>query len=919
MKLLAGGFVGLFILLFVMSPKPASAQEATPNIWEGTTTITELGDRPLQTMLNRPDCEFKNVKAIKPIQPFTVVFGNPIFLFSEQVEIGSSCVISNSQGSFAAPNFTGNVPTQRIGYYSGTNNPSKMYTLNNSNASVYLDPAPTGDKVLMISGINGTLYRLTLIDNFTDISKISLGGQLGVEWRFDVVAENFKNAVGSNIGFSKHAYSSNGRYLAVRYGNILGKIDLQTLTLTPVEYRLSWPSSFEIAISNNGRNVAVLGNGLYVFDTSNCSSNYAYGSWDNANQSSNLTYPGCVKSRDFRSELVSSVPTDYTFLYRLYFEQNSASINIGAGKRVISSSDSLPQRFSWKEFNIKADSYSSNANGYIALGDSFSSGEGDLQGGTWYEPGTDEQGNKDTFEGRNLCHLSRRSYPYLIAKELGYLTGTADQPVSPTADGLFHSVACSGAKEFNIIGTKLGPRLEPGNEEDFKIRENQYRNDYFGILNEWQPGRIKQFDYFIGENTSVSRSEQSPSVITIGIGGNDGGFGDTIQACILPGTCDQAVSGSPASGMLATKIAEVKPKLVDVYEAVKLENSEARIYVHGYPKFAQAGGDCGLNVRLDAQEVVMANEGVVYMNAVVKSAALEAGVFYVDVTDVLINRNLCSLAPEDQKAFNGVTAGNDISNIYINIGSNGLCLIRSGCFGKETFHPNKFGHELYKKAIMAQTNNLQALMPAQSKQPYPIPSDFFGAEVQSRLISTNISDGLMSDTILIPVQKPLISQGSTGELKLNQTDLLPGSQAELIVYSEPTLIGIYDVPESGFLTSEFNLPVDLPIGVHEIHLKGLDRYGEQVDYYESIIVGYSNIDFDGDGIANSVDKCPSVVNSNIDIDRDGTDDVCDAEAIPFVEPPPPPPPPVEPPKQTTIQKLFSLLKRIVKVLLMFFR
>ncbi|MGB1036804.1 MAG: hypothetical protein ACPGYQ_06240, partial [Candidatus Puniceispirillales bacterium] len=50
---------------------------------------------------------------------------------------------------------------------------------------------------------------------------------------------------------------------------------------------------------------------------------------------------------------------------------------------------------------------------------------------------------------RNLCHLSRRSYPYLMAVELGYLANTTQ---SPPADGLFHSVACSGAKIHNIIG-----------------------------------------------------------------------------------------------------------------------------------------------------------------------------------------------------------------------------------------------------------------------------------------------------------------------------------------------------------------------------------------------------------------------------------------------------------------------------------
>jgi hypothetical protein len=910
MKLLAGGFVGLFILLFVMSPKPADAQTPSPNIWEGSTTITELGDRPLQTMLNRPDCEFKNVKAIKPIQPFTVVFGNPIFLFSEQVDIGSSCVITNSQGSFAAPNFTGNVPTQRIGYFSGSNNPSKMYTLNNANASVYVDPAPIGDKALMISGINGSLYRLTLLDNFTGVSKLSLGGQLGVEWRLDVTAENLKNAAGNNINFSKHAYSSNGRYLAVRYGNILGKIDLQTLTLTPVEYRTSWPSSTEIAISNNGRNIAVLGNGLFVFDTSNCEANYSYGSWDNANQSSSLTYSGCVKSRDFRSELVSSVPADHTFLYRLYFEQNSASINIGAGKRVISSADSLPQRFSWKEFNIKADSYTSNANGYIALGDSFSSGEGDLQGGTWYEPGTDEQGNKDTFEGRNLCHLSRRSYPYLIAKELGYLTGDVSTPTTPTDTGSFHSVACSGAKIHNITGAKTVENINIPIETAFELSENQYSDSYLASLGRWQPGRIKQIDIF---NSLIfggySNSEAKPQSITIGVGGNDAGFGDTIKACTLPGTCKQAISGSVDSSNLAIRIMNLKPKLVETYKAVRLANPDGRVYVHGYPIFIQAeGGTCGLNVALDAQERILVDKGIKYMNQIVEAAAGQAGVHYVNIEDILLSTNLCSAASDSSMTVNGVTAGNDIDFK--------ICIFRSGCLGKESFHPNQKAQILYKNRILQSTANLTAEMPLPTSRNIPAPDPFFGAIAESE--AAIINNG--GYTIIVPEPKAFLTNTNTGEVRIFQKDLLPGSSLRVEIQSTPTTISESIVPVNGTIDQQITLPENIEPGLHELHLIGISKYGEQVDYFEQIFVSTSSIDFDGDGIPNSSDTCATVINSQTDKDRDGLDDACDNTVIPYVEPPPPPT--VDPPVQTQptlIQKILSLFKKVFKLLTILFR
>src|SRR5690606_8372141 len=82
---------------------------------------------------------------------------------------------------------------------------------------------------------------------------------------------------------------------------------------------------------------------------------------------------------------------------------------------------------------------------YIALGDSFASGEGI---GSYFK-GTDEG---PTI---NNCHLSRVSYPYLIGQRL-----KLDE---------YHSVACSGARSNNVIGPE---NIEPDLSID--SRSNQY-------------------------------------------------------------------------------------------------------------------------------------------------------------------------------------------------------------------------------------------------------------------------------------------------------------------------------------------------------------------------------------------------------------------------------------------------------------
>src|SRR5690606_36155952 len=103
---------------------------------------------------------------------------------------------------------------------------------------------------------------------------------------------------------------------------------------------------------------------------------------------------------------------------------------------------------------------------YVALGDSFQSGEGAYA----YEPGTDQDGN--------YCHRSYNAYPHLI-QQSGDVTLTLD----------FR--ACSGA----VI--------------DDLSRANQ------------------------GEAPQVGALGDDVRLVTVGIGGNDAGFANTVQNCVV--------------------------------------------------------------------------------------------------------------------------------------------------------------------------------------------------------------------------------------------------------------------------------------------------------------------------------------------------------------------------------------------------
>jgi hypothetical protein len=472
----------------------------------------------------------------------------------------------------------------------------------------------------------------------------------------------------------------------------------------------------------------------------------------------------------------------------------------------------------------------------------------------------------------------------LLAKRLGYLGGGEQVPVTPANDGLFHSVACSGAVLRNIVGGgEQGENQGAGTEDDFAKRDNQYRYDDINPMTIWQPGATQQIKSLNKEKFADGEQRDfTPEAITIGIGGNDAKFSTYIKACVFPGTCPYAVDGSSEAAEVARSIAGLKDRLTEAYKRVKATSPDSRIYVHGYPMFVQPSGPCALNVPFDNAELRFISEGIRYMNSVIQAAAFEAGVYYADVEGALVNRQLCSYAPKSDIAFNGLTAGNDFSTMVDMAVTRGYCKIRTGCIGNESFHPNQIGHTLYADTLLQDTDGLQKPMPIPSPQLTPLPSDFFGLEAQQYV--TSINNRTISQSTVNSELRELLQEASTtsgAQLRIVQDDLFPSSTVTLTAFSDPIEIGQFVVGEDGTVEIEFTLPEELEGGVHELHLTGQDAFGRQIDFYEPIMVAYSVDDFDGDGMPDAQDSCPTLFNDEfIDEDGDGIDDVCDGEDTP---------------------------------------
>ncbi len=438
--------------------------------------------------------------------------------------------------------------------------------------------------------------------------------------------------------------SDSGEWLVVDSpGRALLRVNLNTMEVLPFESSFEFGNgigaALRYAISGDGRYVAVASKTysyFRIFDLSTCSA-----------VPNVISAPVNCQSRDLNTFMRTQI------------------IDMGGILQIRFSSENLLRFYATYDISgtpktgqyvIAAPGTSLAGMDYLALGDSFSSGEGAQK----YEIGTDEK--------FNLCHLSQVSFPYIIAKKLSLNS--------------FHSEACSGARTLNLIG---GSGVD---DKGIRIdRDNQYKDKPLdNSLGEWIPGYEKQVKFV---------TENAPHLITVTASGNDIGFAQKLEACVKPGTC------FPTYEDKQEVFNEVDAKLnviTDMYMKIKKEApQDARIYAVGYPQLALPVGSCGVNVHFNTDELTFASSLIARLDTVIKTAAAKAGVTYVDIADALNGYRLCE-NDAGNIAVNGLTAGKD----------------KYGIIGNESYHPNEFGQFLMAQKILGLTNNLGVLNPAAS-------------------------------------------------------------------------------------------------------------------------------------------------------------------------------------------------------------
>jgi hypothetical protein len=484
------------------------------------------------------------------------------------------------------------------------------------------------------------------------------------------------------------------------------------------------------------------------------------------------------------------------------------------------------------QYVVQAPNTTASERNYIALGDSFAAGEGAFN----YELGTDVGPNV------NKCHLSKISYPYLINRQLNLDS--------------FHSVACSGARMFNVVG---------GNR-----RNNQYARPPGYNENDWFPGDYRQLHFI---------SSYTPNIITISMVGNDIGFADKLQYCVKePDNCFHSYEDRLE---LMLEINGKFDSLVNIYKKIKHEAAlNAKIYVISYPQIVapDRNAACALNVRLTESERLLANELTTYLNSMIKRASAKAGVYYVGVESSLDGARLCEGIDGTPLAVNGVTKGDDAPD-------------RFRVIGRESFHPNEFGHQMMNEAILRQTDYFTKPMPtpdstvtAPSLDNQPL---LMGMPRDNRPIrylnyDDNPKDNIMykegwwqatvsTSSFVVDVYKGVFNYYT-----------LP---FRLVLHSDPVDLGTITPDEHGNLNIRVKIPASVPTGMHTLHLIGQGEDGQEVDFYRYVFVAESPDDWDGDGIPNTDEPCGAIDSSGQDIDGDGIDDACDGTIGPAIKPP----------------------------------
>jgi lysophospholipase L1-like esterase len=131
--------------------------------------------------------------------------------------------------------------------------------------------------------------------------------------------------------------------------------------------------------------------------------------------------------------------------------------------------------------------------------------------------------------------------------------------------------------------------------------------------------------------------DEDTTLVSVSIGGNDAGFGATLQACLVGGaeTCTAAVAAAN------TYMDETLPgRLDEVYDGIRERAPRARVVVLGYPRLFESAEGCADPVPAAARTALDAAAD--HLNRVTARVAREHGFRFGDVRRTFAGHGICS-------------------------------------------------------------------------------------------------------------------------------------------------------------------------------------------------------------------------------------------------------------------------------------
>jgi lysophospholipase L1-like esterase len=538
------------------------------------------------------------------------------------------------------------------------------------------------------------------------------------------------------------AVSGNGEWLLIEARDY-GIFRINTLTtetrriIAPgINYGYGTDPRVEMAVSNDGSMVAVMGlrmgiDLVQVDDTCGDRPRVSMGEY----------YLG--------SDQCQYVPIDrFTYVsqfmhaLRPRFSTNSTSLSFNVH------SYTQPVR----HITLFSDVDAKQSYSYVALGDSYTSGEGETE---------------DTFyigSAANKCHVSSRSYPYLLTS-MWKTTG--------------HSLACSGATMNSARGTSSNTK----------------------------------------QTTQLLHLESIfPQISTIGIGGNDAGLIGKLKDCLGLDTCKWAGTAENRKST-AMEIKNLYPRLKAFYEEVKLRTLKAVLAI-GYPTIISSQAQCNspVGLLLNETERIFMNEAMYYLNKVIKAAAYDTGIRYVDTENSYVGKELCS--GFSSAYMNDIRFGDD----YPNIGA--LPFIK--VIGAESFHPKPEGHVRIADTIYQIFPNfldIEHCLNCSASIDAPTPSSYWGSV-----------DGEHKLQVAEPfLDKTTVLKGDMFTISMPKSSFKPSSDVVLELHSDVKILGVVRSADDGSLQA--TIPTsDLEAGFHSVHAIGQNFAGYEIDIYDFLSI-----------------------------------------------------------------------------------